>query len=174
MKRIILIIGFAFLILSLHAQKDARTKIAVNKKTKTQQANLFSLREIKSENIIKIIPPKNSNFKLPDSSAKIQSIKRSDFNADGKIDLLVYLGACGTGGCMYGLFLNQHNNYYKLAFMNYLKNAKFKKEKNGLLSIHSSEETEAYDPSKLQITKYKFNKNKYQYEVDTTFLYIDK
>jgi len=90
---------------------------------------LFILQEKQSENFIKIVPPKNSDFEFPDDEAKLEPYKHGDFNADGKQDILVYLGACGTGGCMYGLFLNQSDNYYKLAFMDYLKNPKFITEK---------------------------------------------
>ena len=53
------------------------------------------------------------------------------------------------------------------------KNAEFKVGKNGLWTITSSEEIEAYNPSKLQITEFKFDKTKYKYEVDTTYVYID-
>ncbi|RYY30858.1 MAG: hypothetical protein EOP46_21195, partial [Sphingobacteriaceae bacterium] len=103
---------------------------------------MFTLIKKKSENVVRIIPPKNSKFELPDSLAKTETAKYGDFNADGKKDVLVYLGACGTGGCMYGLFLNQHKNFYKLAYLDYLKNAEFKVEKNGLWTIKSSEAIE--------------------------------
>ena len=78
--------------------------------------------------------------------------------------------AYGTGGCMYGLFLNQFENYYRLAFMDYLKNVEFKKGKNDLWTIESSEEIEPYNPSKLQITIFKFDKKKYQYIIDSTYI----
>ena len=134
---------------------------------------LFKLEIKRMENFVRIIAPKNSGFELPDSSAKTEIYKFGDFNADKKEDVLVHLGACGTGGCMYGLFLKQFDNYYKLGFMDYLKNAEFKIGKNGLWTITSSEEIEAYNPSKLQITEFKFDKTKYKYEVDTTYVYID-
>ena len=136
--------------------------------------SLFMLNEVISENFVRIIPPKNSDFDFPDSSAKTEPYKNGDFNADGKEDILVYLGACGTGGCMYGLFLNQYDKFYKLVFMDYLKNVEFKVEKNGLWTIKSSEELEPYSPSKIQITTFKFDENKYQYEVDTTYVFDDK
>jgi hypothetical protein len=138
------------------------------------QDSLFILQVKISENFVRIIPPKNSDFELPDSSAKTEPFKNGDFNADGKEDILVYMGACGTGGCMYGLFLNQYDNYYKLAYFDYLKNAEFKIEKNGLWTIESSEELEAYNPSKIQITTFKFDKNSNQYEQDTTYQHYDK
>ncbi len=146
-----------------------------NKREQLEENNngLFKLTIKDEENYIKIIPPQNSKFELPDSSAKKEPYKFGDFNADEKQDVLVYLGACGTGGCMYGLFLNQYDNYYKLAFMDYLKNAEFKIGKNGLWTIKSSEELEPYNPSKLQITVFKFDKKKYQYIIDTTYIHID-
>lgn len=58
--------------------------------------------------------------------------------------------------------------------MEYLKNIDFVKEKNGFWKIKSSEELEAYNPSKLQISIFKFDKNKYEYVLDTTFVYHDK
>lgn len=73
---------------------------------------------------------------------KTEPYKNGDFNADGKEDIMVYLGACGTGGCMYPIFLNQNKNYYKLAFMDYLKEAQFEKEKNGFISVKSYVEIE--------------------------------
>jgi hypothetical protein len=135
---------------------------------------LFKLKEIISENFIRIIPPKNSEFEFPDSSAKIEPHKKGDFNADGKEDILVYLGGCGTGGCIYGLFLNQYDDFYKLAFMDYLKNAEFKVEKNGMWIIESSEELEPYNPSKIQISTFRFDKTRYKYEMDTLFVSYDK
>lgn len=136
--------------------------------------SLFILNERISENFVEIIAPKNSNFELPDSSAKTEPYKNGDFNADEKEDILVYLGACGTGGCMYGLFLNQYDNFYKLVFMDYLKNAEFKVDKNGLWIIESSEEIEPYNPSKIEISTFKFDPSKYEYKLDTTFVHYDK
>lgn len=138
------------------------------------QNSLFTLDLKKNKNLVEINAPKELNFSLPDSSAKIDIYKFGDFNADGKKDVMVYLGACGTGGCMYGLFLNQYKNNYKLAFMDYLKNAEFKIDKNGLWIIKSFEEIEAYNPSKLQVSVFKFEKNKYHYQLDTTFVYQEK
>ena len=148
-----------------------RVKYETIHKQKTANLDgLFKLDIKDNENYVRIIAPENSNFALPDSTAKREPYKCGDFNADKQQDVLVYLGACGTGGCMYGLFLKQFDNYYKLAFMDYLKNAEFKKDKNGLWTIESSEELEPYNPSKLQITIFKFDKNKYQYKIDTTYI----
>lgn len=161
---------------------QAKQEKGITKKSSSSQTNelinnndsLFILNEKSSENFVRIIPPKDSDFEFPDSSAKTESYKNGDFNADGKEDILVNLGACGTGGCMYGLFLNQHDNFYKLVFMGYLKNAEFKVEENGLWTIQSSEELEPYHPSKIQITTFKFDKRKYEYKLDTTFVHYDK
>ena len=135
--------------------------------------HLFKLDIMRNKNSVKITPQKKSDFVLPDGSAKIKVYKFGDFNADKKEDILVSLGACGTGGCIYGLFLNQGGNYYKLAFMDYLKNATFKIEKNGLWTIISSEEIEPYNPSKLQITVFKFDKNTYHYKKSSTYISAD-
>ncbi len=134
--------------------------------------SLFTLDIIDTENFIKINAPKNTDFSLPDKSAKIEPFKFADFNGDRKGDILVYLGACGTGGCMYGLFLNQYDNYYELAFMDYLKNPTFEKERNGFFAIKSFEEIEPYNPSKLNVSIFRFESNEYQ--LDTTFVYDDK
>ncbi len=173
-------IGFILLVLiSCQTKKEQKeTKIVLGAKQIESSINnknrLFILNEKISENYVRIIPPKNSDFEFPDSSAKTEPHKNGDFNADGKEDILIYLGACGTGGCMYGLFLNQYDNFYKLAFMDYLKNAEFKVEKNGFWTIESSEALEPYKPSKIQITLFKFDKSKYEYKMDTTFVRYDK
>ncbi|TDG36847.1 hypothetical protein EZJ43_06085 [Pedobacter changchengzhani] len=138
------------------------------------QEDLFKLDFNSKGDYVKITPSKKSGFKFPDKSAKTAPVKFGDFNADHKKDVLVNLGACGTGGCMYGLFLKQYNNFYKLVFMDYLKNMEFKVEKNGLWTIESSEEIEAYNPSKLRITVFKFDKKKYRYKLDRTYTYIDE
>ena len=162
------IVGLILLFL-ISCQNKQETKSIVDNlnselldKSINNQDSLFILKVKISENFVRIIPPKNSDFELPDSSAKTEPFKFGDFNADGKGDILVYLGACGTGGCMYGLFLNQYDNYYKLAYFDYLKIKEFKIEKNGLWTIESSEELEPYNPSKIQITTFKFDKSTYQ------------
>lgn len=187
MKQIILVFNLTLLTLTSCNNKQAETKqleivtidntateFLTTDSLKNDNDSLFILREIISENFVRVIPPKNYDFEFPDSSAKTEPFKYGDFNADGKEDILVYFGACGTGGCMYGLFLNQYANFYRLVFFEYLKNAEFKIEKDGLWTIKSSEELEPYNPYKLQISSFKFNKNKYQYEMDTTFVYHDK
>lgn len=148
------------------------TKLAQNGK-RNNKANLFRLELKLHEDFVGIKAPEKSNFELPDSSAKTELFKLGDFNADNKEDILVYLGACGTGGCMYGLFLKQYGNYYQLAFLDYLKNAEFRKEKNGLWTIQSSVEVEPYNPSKLQVSVFKWDKNKLHYKLDSTYVTID-
>lgn len=138
-----------------------------------KQDNLFKLDIKLNENFVFITKPNNSDFEFPDKSAKTEPFKLGDFNADDKEDVLVNMGACGIGGCIYGLFLSQYDNYYQLAYMDYLKNPEFIIEKNGLWAIKISEEIEPYNPSKLVVTILKFDKNKYQYESDTTYVYID-
>lgn len=135
---------------------------------------LFKVDLVVEENFVRIIPPKNSNFYLPDSSVRIYPHCFGDFNADKKQDVLVYLGACGTGGCMYGLFLNQFDNYYKLAFNDYLKNPEFKTEKNGFWTIESSEEITPYNPSKRQVSIFKFDKNRNEYKLKKSFIFKSK
>lgn len=143
-------------------------------KSITNQDGLFLLQVNSKENFVSITPPENSDFELPDSSAKIEPFKYGDFNADGRGDILVYLAACGTGGCVYGLFLNQYERFYKLAYFDYLKNTEFKVEENGFWTIESSEELEPYNPSRIQITSFKYNKNSNQYELDTSYVHSDK
>ena len=178
MKNILKLILLTSLISCQSKQESNNSTGLVIQKTSEQiqtvkQDSLFILDIKLNENFVRITVPKNSDFEFPDSSAKTEPYKFGDFNADKKEDILVYLGACGTGGCMYGLFLNQYDNHYKLAFMDYLKNAEFKIEKNGLWTIESSEEIEPYNPTKLQITTFKFDINKYQYKLDTTYIYTD-
>ncbi len=174
------IFGLTFLIL-ISCQFKQEKKAVVNNVSIEQNVlseingdSLFELDFIHEENFVRIKAPKQLNFSLPDSSAKIEPYKFEDLNTDGKDDVVIYLGACGTGGCMYGVFLNQYKNFYKLTFMDYLKGIEFEKEKNGFLSIKSYEEVEPYNPSKLYVTKFKFDEKKYQYKIDTTYMYIDK
>jgi hypothetical protein len=135
--------------------------------------SLYQLAFQGEEQIVKITAPEHFNFYLPDSSAQTRPQRFEDFNGDGKEDVLVYLGACGTGGCEYAMFLNQYDNYYKLAFMDYLKGPQFKKEKNGFWSITSYEELRAYDPSRLHVAVFKFDLESYYYQLDTSYIYYD-
>ena len=124
-------------------------------------------------NSAKIFNSDGSVFSQPDEDMNPEIHKSEDFNADKKEDLMIYLGACGTGGCVYGIFLNQYDNYYKLVFMDYLKGPDFKKDENGFLKISSYEEVEAYDPSRLYVTTFKFDQEKYTYLLDTSYISYD-
>ena len=172
------IIIFIFILLVPCQSKQGNKAVENNlnpilHKTIKNQDSLFRLDLNLNENFVRIIAPEKSDFELPDSSAKAEPYKFGDFNADNKEDVLVYLGACGTGGCMYALFLKQFDHYYKLAFLDYLKNMEFKTAENGCWTIESSEELEPYNPSNIQITIFKFDKTKYQYELDTTYVYTE-
>jgi hypothetical protein len=141
---------------------------------KVDRDSLFVLKKKGKEDVYQIFPPENSNFSLPDSNITIQVFKYGDFNADGKEDIIIDLGACGTGACVFGLFLKQYENHYSLALMDYLKNVEFEISENGLWSIFSSEEFEAYNPSKLFVRVYKYDKKSYLYHLDSTYIHYDK
>jgi len=174
MKVIITITLLALMSCSNHKEAivDENKKITQQNTEKIPQDSLFILDIIKSDSYVRITPPTNVDFSLPDSSESIEPFKFADFNADDKQDVLVYLGACGTGGCMYVLFLNEYDNKYKMAFMDYLKNPQYEIDKDSLWIIKSIEEAEAYDPSKLYVTVFKLDTSKSTYLLDTT--YIDK
>jgi len=177
MKNVCVLLFLIVTSCQLHQKEKYTSKEIItqsNIKSKNELDDLFKLNIIHEENFVRITNPKNTDFTLPDSAAKTEPHKIEDFNADNKNDVMVYLGACGTGGCMYGVFLNQYENYYKLVFMDYLKNTQFEKEKNGHISINSYEEFEPYNPSKLSVTKFKFNETKYQYTKDTTYIMVNK
>lgn len=135
---------------------------------------LYVLENTNDENLLLITVPVNSKLELPDSSGKVELVKSGDFNADKKNDKMVNLGACGTGGCMTGVFLNHHDNHYTLAFGDYLKNPEFEIDRKGLWTIISSEETEPYNPSKRQISVFKLDKKKKYYVLDKTFVHEEK
>ena len=84
------------------------------------------------------------------------------------------MGACGTGGCVYAVFLNQYYNKYKLVFEDYLKSPELIEEENGYLSIKSYEEVEAYNPSKLHVSKFKFDTKRDYFILDTSYIFIDE
>lgn len=156
---------FLVLLITLVSCHDAKKETIDN--------TLYKLDIIDSENFVRITIPEGADFSFPDEAAKKEPYEHEDFNSDGKADVLVYLGACGTGGCMYGLFLNQHDNYYSLAFMDYLKGAEFEKDTDGFLIVKSFEEIEPYNPSKLNVSVYKFDKNDNEYKLDSTYVQED-
>lgn len=143
-------------------------------KSVQNQNNLFKVEINIKDNSVKIIPPKNTDFEFPDEASKTRLIKKMDFNADGKKDIMVNLGACGTGGCMVGLFLNQNKNEYHLAFFDYLKSPEFIKDKNGKIIIKSYEEVEAYNPSKLHVSTYKYDSKKMIYKLTSQKIEVDE
>ncbi len=146
-------------------------RIVLEIKSKYNTDSLFTLHLNSKNNQVTIIPPQNSSFALPDSSFAIEVYKAGDFNADGKKDVLANLGACGTGGCMYGLFLNYDENRYTLAYYNYLKNVEFIVAKNGGWTIKSTETIEPYSPFKSNVTIYKLDLRTNQYLRDTSYIY---
>lgn len=175
-------LGFLLLLLIFTLSKEDFSSSADSLKSKKLNRSvgnvvddsLFVIIKNVQENSVQIVPPKSSNFILPDSAITIHPFKYGDFNADGKEDILVSLGACGTGGCVYGLFINHDENHYSLAFMDYLKNVEFEITENGFWTIFSSEEIEAYNPSKLFVSIYKFDKKTYIYVLDSTYIHYDK
>jgi hypothetical protein len=134
MNHLIILLSFAHCLLTFcgfNQTEILKAESSTSDRLINNQYSLFILEMIISDNFVRITPPNQSDFELPDKLAKTEPYGNEDFNADGKEDVLVYLGACGTGRFMYGLFLKQIDNYYKLAFMDYLKNPEFKVEKNG-------------------------------------------
>lgn len=158
---------FLILISGMLCAQQQRSKSVQN------QNNLFKLEINAKNNFVKIIPPKNSDFEFPDEASKSELIKKMDFNADGKKDILINLGACGTGGCMVGLFLNQKKNEYHLAFFDYIKSPEFIKDKNGKIIIKSYEEIEPYNPSKLHLSTYKYDSKKMIYKLTSQKIEVD-
>lgn len=166
-------IGLGLLLLSLGSCSNKQnTAITTNQKNNfiKEQDTLYTLTIDTSGNTVAITAP-DRDFELPDSTAQLFPYKLADFNNDKKEDVLVYMGACGTGGCMYGLFLKQYADRYQLAFMDYLKNPEFEKDKNGQLLINSYEEAEAFNPSKLHVSVFKFDPKTYSYIPNTTYVY---
>lgn len=151
--------------IGLYSNVNILTKQFVN------SDSLFKVNLSNKESLVEIIPLQNSSFSLPDSTVTLVVFEKLDFNADGKKDLLINLGACGTGGCMFGLFLKHTRNKYTLAYLNYLKNIEFIIEKNGCRKIKSSETIEPYSPSKSNVTIYKLDLRTNQYIADTSYIY---
>lgn len=135
--------------------------------------SLFKINLIKGKTTVSITPPKNSDFTFPEDASKADLIEEMDFNADGKKDVLINFGACGTGGCMLGLFLNKNSKFYSLAFFDYLKNPEFIKSKSGRVIIKSSQEVEAYNPSKLEVSTYKYDSKTSIYKLVSKKIEVD-
>ncbi len=94
-----------------------------------------------------------------------------DFNGDGKEDVIINQGECGTGGCIYSIYLNNYENYYDEVFEDYLKNIEYKKEENGTLSIISSEAGWVDESDRIYVNILKFKEEKLKYEIDSTYTY---
>lgn len=177
------IAGLALSALIYACQAAPDTKLINNKSSEEKKEqvterddSLFRLdkeRFNNDNNYVVITAPKGSDFSLPDSAALLRIVKSGDFNADHKKDLLISMGACGTGGCMHGLFLNQYGNYYKLVYMDYLKNPTFKPGKKGYWEIRSYEEVKPYQPEESYVSVFTFNPKEYRYQHDSTFIYRD-
>lgn len=133
--------------------------------------SLYRLEINLDDNKVTIHPPKDVEFELPDSSANLYPNQFTDFNADQKEDVMVYMGACGSGGCVYGIFIREKADYYHLALMTYLKGPSFEKAPNGMVKILSYEEVEAYDPSKLYVTEHYLNSESLSYDKDSTYIF---
>lgn len=138
------------------------------------KANDYFIVDTKIKGIcLKIILPEKFDFSFLDYYSEIKLFKFADFNSDKRKDILVNVGACGTGGCMYALFINIDRNYYKLAFMDYLKNPEFGFDKSGFLMIKSSESIMPYDPSKVQVTIFRYNPKLQSYDLSEIFVFQD-
>ena len=142
MKHLIILV--LLILISCRQKQDNKVKTTTSQEQR--QDTLFVI-DI-NENVVNITTPTNTEYSLPDSSYALNQYKEEDFNNDNKKDVLLNMGACGTVGCVYAVFLNQQKKQYKLAFEDYLKSPELIEEENGCLNIKSYEETEAYNPSK--------------------------
>lgn len=84
------------------------------------------------------------------------------------------MGACGSGGCLYGIFTKQIDHNYHLAFNDYLKNKEIKTKADGTYAFYSYEEITAYDTSKIQVSVYEIKKAMSHYTLDTTYVHHEK
>ena len=120
---------------------------------------------------VNIKEPKGRKVIFPEGGKQRSVVFRKDVTNDQKADLLIELGACGTGGCLYGLFVKVAEHRFKLAFFDYLKNPAFVKNKKGELVLQSSEETEAGNPYRVHFTEYRFEKKTATFKLDTTYIF---
>jgi hypothetical protein len=120
---------------------------------------------------VNIKEPKGRKVVFPEGGKQRSVVLRKDVTNDQKADLLIKLGACGTGGCMYGLFVKVAEHRFKLAFFDYLKNPALVKNKKGELVLQSSEETEPGNPYRVHFTEYCFEKNTATFKLDTTYIF---
>lgn len=134
----------------------------------------FKIEHIDDGKAIEIFPLNHTEFELPDSSWEISVFQIMDFNADQKSDLMLNMGACGTGGCIYNIFLQAEENTYCLALSSYLKNTEFIEVEDASINILSSETVRPYDPSEIQYYLYRFIPSEQEYNLDTTYRILDK
>lgn len=185
MKRLLGII--LLVVFSCQSNNETRTehthlKSNLNQKQTICQDSLFLVRLNLDDHFVQIFPPKISKNVVPaeypnqdQEWVRIDEFEADrDFNGDQKTDVIVCFGGCGSGGCMYGVFIKQFGSYYRLAFFDYLKNKEYEIEKNGCLKIVSSEELNPYDPSQLQISSFWYDKRKHAYQLDTSYVFTDK
>lgn len=121
--------------------------------------------------VVNIKEPKGRKVIFPEGGKQRSVVIRKDVTNDQKADLLIDLGACGTGGCLYGLFVKVAEHRFKLAFFDYLKNPAFVKNIEGDLVLQSSEETEAGNPYRVHYTEYRFEKKSATFKLDTTYIF---
>ncbi len=150
------------------------TLSAENTRIEKKQDILYTLKITSNKSnekyVTSITPPKGSDFELLDRAFPLQVMASKDFNADKKQDVMLNLGGCGSGGCVYAIFLKQHTNQYRLAYIEYLHMPEFEKTKNGQWIIKSFEGFRTDEPDEYAVEIYKFNKTKYIYELDTTYV----
>lgn len=183
MKRLLgILLLFMFSCQSNNETKTDHThlKSKDEQKKPIYQDSLFQLQLNFDHDFVQIFPPKISKNVVPSEYPNQEWVHSSefeadrDFNGDQKTDVIVCFGGCGSGGCMYGVFIKQFGSYYRLAFFDYLKNKEYEIEKNGCLKIVSSEELNPYDPSQLQISSFRYDKRQHAYQLDTSYVFTDQ
>jgi hypothetical protein len=162
-------------ILQIIENEKGATKIVNNEKkislekqqSNLHHTNLFVIDINKEKRIVSMEANNQLDFSLPEGGDRPLSsynVMYEDLNADNKVDMIINLGACGTGGCMYGIFLNYHNNQYTLAFMDYLAYFSLIKEKNGLISITNREQNHQSESLEFFVTRFLFDQSSGQYK----------
>ncbi|MBK8808188.1 MAG: hypothetical protein IPO21_16800 [Bacteroidales bacterium] len=159
-------IALLFLFFLLNTKEN--TVVGQNQNTGSNQENphnnLFTIRYDQTDSVYTITVPQELSSQFMCETENLRLDQTGDFNADGKDDIVFFMGACGTGGCVYGVFLHEYDIYYRLAFNEYLKCPAFETDKKGFYIIKSFEEYEAYNPEKIIESIYRFNKKKQVFE----------
>lgn len=149
-------------------------KVSDSLRDDIENTSPFFQLEFKTDTSFVVIhPPASSDFSLSDDNTAFNVVKQADFNADSLSDVLINMGECGTGGCIHALFLKQDKNNYSLAFHEYLKGPQFEMDEKGYLKLFSYEEIEAYDPTNLNVTVFKYDPTLSQYVLDTSYIESD-